>query len=350
MEIKDIDIEVLIVRYLEETCTPDERECFLTWLHSSEENKKQFYEMKELYDSRLRLSDRKMIDPQIKDNAIWNRLYDQITYLESPEVEIRRPLLKRIPEWLKLAAVIVFMAGLSYLYVENNKQETPVLIAGQMQIYNTKGVHRVTLPDSTKVWLHGGTTITYPEHFTTSTREITLDGEAYFQVKSDKKSPFIIHTDLAQIRATGTEFNVTAYSIDDMAITTLVSGTVDVLANNGKEPVVMSLGQQSIVRADSETVQLQKIDSELFVDWKDGIYRFKKEPLERISLQLEKMFGIKILIPSERLRNTRFSGMFTEDHSLKEVFEIINISSPITYKINGKNVTLIDKSYKVVSK
>ncbi len=340
MDKNEIDIDVLMIRYLEKTCTPGERECFLNWLHSSKENEKQFYEMKELYDSRLRLSDQDKMNSEI-----WDHLYDRITYLDTPLNQEDTPFLKRIPEWVKYAAAIVIMAGLSYLYVDYSRTQQPELATKQMEIHNTKGVYLITLPDSTKVWLHGGTTITYPEQFTTSVREISLDGEAYFQVESDKKHPFIIHTELGQIQATGTEFNVTAYSIDSTAITTLVSGTVDILVDNEKNPVAMKPNQQSIIYRDSK-VRVQKIDPELFTDWKDGIYRFKNEPLERIALQLEKMFGIKISIPSEKLRKAHFNGMFTEDHSLKEVFEIINISSPLTYKINGKNVTLIDKSYK----
>ncbi len=339
-----VDIELLMIRYLEKTCTPDERECFLDWLHSCKENEKQYYEMKELYDSRLRLPDQNGIN-----NDIWEHLSDRMTYLETPLVREKTPLLKRIPEWVKYAAIIVVMAGLSYLYVDYNRPVQPEFAVTQMEIHNTKGVHQVTLPDSTKVWLHGGTTITYPEQFLTPAREITLDGEAYFQVESDKKHPFIIHTSLGQIQATGTEFNITAYSIDSTVITTLVHGSVDILANNENLPVVMKPGQQSIIYKNS-MVRLQKIDPELYVDWKDGIYRFKNEPLERIALQLEKMFGIQISIPSEKLKHARFNGMFTEEHSLKEVFEIINISSPLTYKINGKNVTLIDKSYKPLKK
>jgi ferric-dicitrate binding protein FerR (iron transport regulator) len=99
----------------------------------------------------------------------------------------------------------------------------------------------ILLPDGTKVFLNASTKFRYPNEFNRTNREVYLDGEAYFDVTANKNSPFIVRTSKQKIRVLGTKFNVMDYAEDDFAITTLVSGKIELVpfdeSNEIKEPV-----------------------------------------------------------------------------------------------------------------
>ena len=265
-----------------------------------------------------------------------------------------------VAPWMQYAAIILFVFGSTFVFYLSDKSSdlrSPML-AKQIVVHNTRGVYQLVLPDSSKVWLHGGTTLTYPEQFSDSIRTVNLQGEAYFVVQADIVHPFVVQTPTARIRATGTEFNITAYPNDKMTTTTLVKGIVDIQPNHLTTAVKLKPHQQASVKAEDNLIHVvdvnnpkiatteknippvivQGVNIELFADWKDGVYRFKKEPFQNIVLRLEKMYGVNIQIESENLRKASFSGMFTTDYSLKEIFEIINISNPIVYRVENKTV------------
>ena len=355
MDDKNKDIEALMVRFLQGTCTADEKSQFLSWLNGDDENEASFFQMKEIYDTRKRIS-------------VSGRQEIRTATVQRPERNrpARRPRSLYHTAWMRYAAIFALVFG-TLLVVHFWQQLTPtapVVYVKQMVIHNTRGVYAVSLPDGSKVWLHGGTTLTYPEQFTDSLRTVGLQGEAYFAVQSDEAHPFVVQTPTAKVRATGTEFNITAYPGDRMTTTTLVKGVVDVQPNHLATSVQLKPGQQAVAGANDTQVRVtnvtanaaktpakkeetpvvvQSINVDLYTDWKDGVYRFKNEPFQNIALRLEKMYGVEIRIESAALKTSSFSGMFTTDYSLKEIFEIINISNPITYKVEDKTVYIRNK-------
>ncbi len=345
MDDKIKDIDTLIVRYLQGTSTEEEKMQFLSWLTDDNDNEVSFHEMKEIFDMRKRI-------PKLTKTSRTN---------QSKLLQIR--------PWMRYAAIIAIMFGASFIFYlwQGDTLGKPVVYTKQIVIHNTRGVYQVTLPDGSSVWLHGGTTLTYPEQFSDSLRMVDLQGEAYFAVQADVNHPFVVQTPTAKIRATGTEFNITAYPDDPITTTTLIKGIVDVKPNHLSTSVELKPNQQALVSGNdanihvSETnkptlgaivetaeqkqnpVNVKEVNAELYTDWKDGVYRFKNEPFQNIVLRLEKMYGVDIQIGSEDLKKTSFSGMFTTDYSLKEVFEIINISNPITYRVENKVVYIKNK-------
>ena len=351
-QIKDMD--VLMVRFLQGTCTKEEKAQFLSWLNDDSENEISFFQMKEIFDTRKRIS-----------------LYGKEIKKPQPDRHIfLQQLLTKT--WMRYAAIVAVIFGVSSVfYFRQNRTVAvvdPVVYVKQMVVHNTRGVYIVTFPDGSKVWLHGATTITYPERFSDSIRMVDLQGEAYFAVQADKKHPFVVQTPTAKVRATGTEFNITAYPGDHLTTTTLVKGAVDIQPNHLEESVRLKPGQQAMVgqndskihvsdvqnatnatsatnteKAAEMPVIVQEINTDLYTDWKDGIYRFKNEPFHNIVLRLEKMYGVEIHIDNEDLKKATFSGMFTTDYSLKDIFEIINISNPISYSVKDKVVSIRNK-------
>ena len=96
------------------------------------------------------------------------------------------------------------------------------------------GEYRITLPDGTRVWLNAGSSLKYPTFFANNQREVTLDGEGYFEVSENADRPFIVHTQSLDVRATGTSFNLKAYPQEECIATTLLSGKVCVESSSEK--------------------------------------------------------------------------------------------------------------------
>jgi ferric-dicitrate binding protein FerR (iron transport regulator) len=349
-------VDALIVRFLQGNCSEEEKAQFLSWLNDDIKNEVLFFQMKEIFDTGKRF-------PLYEEQEI-KTVYD--TKLTIPHGQ----RLFFTSSWMRYAAVIVMILGASFVfYLLQHKQifANSIVYVNQMVVHNSRGVYAVTLPDGSKVWLHGATTLTYPENFSDSIRMVDLEGEAYFSVHADETHPFVVQTSTAKVRATGTEFNVTAYPSDHMTTTTLVKGVVNIQPNHLSESYQLKPGQQAMTSLDNSQVHIstisdpdaipakisakkekpvivKNINTELYTDWKEGVYRFKNEPFQNIVLRLEKMYGVSIYIENENLRNAFFSGMFTTDYSLKEAFEIINISQPISYTIKNKVVTIRNKS------
>ena len=351
-QIKDMD--ALMVRFLQGTCTKEEKAQFLSWLNDDGENEISFFQMKEIFDTRQRISSS---GKEVRKPQTDRRIF------------LQQMLTKT---WLRYAAIIAVIFGASSVFfIRQNHTAAnvdPVVYLKQMVVHNTRGVYVVSLSDGSKVWLHGATTLTYPEQFSDSIRMVDLQGEAYFAVQADKTHPFVVQTPTAKVRATGTEFNITAYPGDHLTTTTLVKGAVDVQPNHLDESVRLKPGQQAMVGQSDSKIQVsdvknttnaasatnmektaempvivQEINTDLYTDWKDGVYRFKNEPFHNIVLRLEKMYGVEIHIENEDLKKATFSGMFTTDYSLKEIFEIINYSNPISYTVKDKIVSIRNK-------
>ena len=360
MDDKNIEIDALVVRFLQGTSDKDEKARFFSWLISDHENATSYFQMKEIYDSRKRAHETGRRQAKTKRLARSRRF---VKYMSTHA-------------WMRYAAIItvVFGSALIVNLLQNPRpffsSDRKIVYVKNISVHNTRGVYAVSLPDGSKVWLHGASTLTYPEQFSDSIRTVELQGEAYFDVQANEQHPFVVQTPTAKVRATGTEFNITAYPDEQTTTVTLVKGTVAVQPNNLTTSVKLKAGQQAVAgdneaqvsRVANVTAQpdrktpttqpakdektpvfVHNINTELYTDWKDGVYRFRNEPFQNIALRLEKMYGVDIIIEDEKLKKSAFSGMFTTDYSLKEVFEIINISNPVSYTVKDKVVTIINR-------
>jgi ferric-dicitrate binding protein FerR (iron transport regulator) len=186
------------------------------------------------------------------------------------------------------------------------------------------GKTHFTLSDGTEVWLNSGSTITYPGQFT-ETREVTLTGEAYFNV-THNSHPFIVSGNFGQIEVLGTEFNVKAYEGEACA-TTLVRGSV-LFRSNNKKQVILKPGNQVVYG--SGKMLTKKVEPEFFTSWKDGKLIFREEPLQNIATRLERWYNVDIELKGEDIKNLKYNGTI-ELESFSEVLELIKVTTPIEY-------------------
>ncbi|MDH6306257.1 transmembrane sensor [Parabacteroides sp. PF5-5] len=192
-------------------------------------------------------------------------------------------------------------------------------------------ISHITLPDETKVSLNGGSRLTYPVTFA-GERHVTLSGEGVFDVTKDEKKPFFVHSDNMLVKVLGTCFGLKAYSEDKQTIVTLASGSVNVYPLGNKSPngIFMKPNQQIILDNKTKEIQHKNVIADDYITWKDGILTFREQTIEEIAITLERHFGMKVIILSEKIRDEKYSAQFKHGETLDEVLH------KLSYKRNWK--------------
>lgn len=205
------------------------------------------------------------------------------------------------------------------------------------------GQYQIELPDNTHVWLNASSTIKFPGTFTGGTREVELEGEAYFEVAhladaSQKRIPFIVKSPHQRVEVLGTHFNINSYPEEQVAETTLIEGSVRVYAANSSAGSTLSPGQQSLLASGRLTVGQADIES--VMAWKNGDFIFNNEPLMSIMRKIARWYDVEVVYrqPPE---GYRFSGAISRANNLSAVLNIMELTGKVTFKIEGRRVIVM---------
>jgi len=268
---------------------------------------------------------------------------DNIRVLKK-EKQINKKTILIIHKISRIAAVLFLPLLLTFAYylysgIHKTKKETRI---AYNEVYTPLSAKtKFVLPDSTVVWLNSGSRLKYPFSFSGETREVYLTGEGYFNVAKNKKVPFVVKTDKVDITAYGTSFDVMAYPDDTDVKTTLVNGTVKVESVKNGKYLLLKPHSQALYNIRTGTMKGYRVDTRFYTSWKEGKLIFRNEPLGNVAHKLERWFNCTIYIKDDRLRNFKFTGNI-EMETLREVLELINITSPIkyTYKKETREIWL----------
>lgn len=190
------------------------------------------------------------------------------------------------------------------------------------------------LPDGSTGHLNGGSTITFPTRFTDKTRNVKLTGEAFFNVISNHKKPFIVSTKIIDVKVTGTTFDVRAYPDGETTEVTLLNGKVEVFRRN--ENTVTSIGvlkpdESLIYDAKSNSQSIRSGNSTDKVSWVEGKLIFKYEPFEEVVRKLNRWYNVNIEIKDNLLKSYIYYGSF-QNEPLDEVLRLLQFTAPIKYQ------------------
>ncbi|MDY3034469.1 MAG: FecR domain-containing protein [Odoribacter sp.] len=208
--------------------------------------------------------------------------------------------------------------------------------------YNTLRVPRgaeyeLVLADGTSVWLNAESEITYPVTFKGDMREVTLKGEAFFDVAKDAAHPFIVHIKDFDVRVTGTKFNVRNYA-DMPSSATLAEGEVQ-LEKEG-EVTILQPGQQAAL-IDGK-IEVKEVDLEEAIAWRYNSFCFKHQSLELLLNELARWYNLEIFYMNPSLKTLHFTAWFSRGNSVAEVIEKLERTQKIRLELKGN--TLIVKS------
>jgi ferric-dicitrate binding protein FerR (iron transport regulator) len=319
-----------VLKYIKGDLNSIEKRETIEWIRKSPENQKTYNVLKAEY-----------IASTFKD--LPNNTSD--FFFERFKSTIKRKRLDKIA-YVAISAIAILLlvfnimdVGLVDTVPQKSSQVTNVGTQDHFSFITERGDKKeVYLPDGSKIVLNVDSELTYPKAFNDSIREVTLLGEAFFDIKRDVNKPFIVNTNNIKIRVLGTSFNVKSYDKDAKVETTLVTGKVELI--KGKEtPIVLAPSQKAVFHKKENRLEIEEVRATEVVSWKEGTLIFKKTPLKEVAVDLERKYNVNININSKKLLNYEYTGTF-DNLSINEVLKLLSISSPIKYTVKGKTITL----------
>jgi len=343
----------LILSHFDGTLTKDQDQELKRWVESSEENMSCFARTIAYLEVSASLGNHH----KYQSDKAWRKLSRR---MKLPSARRRLAF-----EFSRIAAVFVlaFFLGYLFLYLRKENHDPQCNYVVTEVPYGSKSV--VSLPDGSRVWINAGSKIIYAVNFNADTRVVSLEGEAYFDLVTDRKKPFFVETSGIKVKATGTQFNVRAYHDEEFIETTLVEGKVSVTraeAGNGKEFVLQPNQKLTIYKNEitpatrepkpskqpglkQEPLQIKKIDlesnvrTEVYTSWKDKEWIIYKEKFGALAKKLERRYDVQIFFRDDFVADFSYTGTL-QDENLREVLDVMSLTSPIKYKLEDKNVTI----------
>jgi len=205
------------------------------------------------------------------------------------------------------------------------------------------GLYAVKLSDGTKIWLNSKSSLKYPVKFNENSREVTLAGEAYFEVSKNPHNPFTVKTKSGNVTVLGTHFNISAYPEDKKFETTLTEGKVKIseISKAGeKEAVVLKPGQQA--RVQNGDIKVAEVDTIGYSAWKEGKFYFENENLKSILIKMMRWYNFNVKFEEKTLEQIKFTGIVLKDEPIDQFLDIISKTSNVKYKI-----TKLNQRYKI---
>lgn len=199
-------------------------------------------------------------------------------------------------------------------------------------------IYHLTLSDGTKVTLNAATRLRFPFHFSGATREVYLDGEAYFSVAKNASHPFIVHTPLTSIRVLGTKFNVNTYQ-KDAVNTCLVEGSVRTQANDGQgHALELQPGKEAYFQQEAG-FKVTAFDQEEVLSWIQEVNYFHNLPLPKLAELITRYYGVPVILDNNKLMNRSVTGMM-DRKNLPELLSDLSIIAGVNYYYTGKQLHL----------
>ena len=235
---------------------------------------------------------------------------------------------------------------------------SPTPVATKSEVSTRPGSRtKLVLPDGSSVWLNAGSKLTYSKDFGTRERNVSLTGEAFFDVVSNAEIPFEITTPTMQVKVLGTAFNVKSYPSEKTSETTVIRGTVEIISNrrpnekfvlkpneklvvsnavSGKEGAAQSkepfitLGSPTYYKEDSTIIETSWVENRLVFD---------DEPFSEIAVKMERFYGVKVIFESKSTEKLRLTGSFINE-TIEQALHALEMTGGFHYKIDQNTVTI----------
>jgi transmembrane sensor len=359
--------EEYIIRFLNGKLNAEEARDLDNWINSSPENAGTFESIRKIWLGTAACISENRFDEAKAWEKISGRINTTISGRKAAQALQRSVSFRKV---LQIAAVAILLVSLgaagSWFLISTGK--TPVTDTYCEIVAPQGSKSQITLPDGSKAWINAGSKLSYRGDFNVSQRVVTLEGEGYFSVQSNKVKPFIVQTPYLKVKAYGTVFNVKAYPDEKTVETTLVEGIVEIEAGeksaDGSYKYTLKPKQNIIYHIDSgeaeqkdesvpekeakappkaetpdkEVLVISNIKPELYTSWKDENWVIEGMPLGNLSVMLGRRYNSRIDIEDEALRQYKFSGTI-QNETLEQVLVILSLTTPLEYSIGKGNVS-----------
>lgn len=283
---------------------------------------------------------------------------------EDASFEMPRRFNRRRIAWITSGiAVAAAVAAIIFLYpVSSMVKPADKPLANINEISTRLGSKtQIKLPDGSVVWLNAGSKLVYDKSYGQEDRQVSLVGEAYFDVVKDPNKPFLVHTSSVQVRVLGTLFNVKAYPEDKTTETSLIRGSLEVsIKSRPLDKIILSSNEKLVVENKADTVkkwinrdeeeqplmtlnQIKRNSRDNTINetqWIDNKLVFDNEPFEEVARKMERWFAVEIEITDWALKEKRLTGTF-ERESVEQALESLAYASTTSFVFERKGNRII---------
>ncbi len=260
------------------------------------------------------------------------------------KVESRKRFIKRM---MTTAAVfLAFVASNMWWYISTQtlKSEDKRMERSYQMRVDEGTMASVVLPDGSEVTLNAGSTLSYKKDFGKKLRSVNLQGEGYFNVAPDAHYPFSIIAGGIKVKVIGTKFDVYAYQGEDV-IVSLIEGTVNLTSSRGQE-LVLHPREQALCSWKTGDVVKREADVGRSIDWINGNLFFDNTSLEEVVRRLEHRFNVRICIDSNRLKELRFTGNFSNIQTVSDILRELDIENQFVWRVKQDRIIISERSVK----
>ena len=279
----------------------------------------------------------------------------------------------KIYSFLKYAAVIlitVLFSGIAYYMT--GRMKTEEIARNEITVPYGSRI-RITLADSSKVWLNSGSTLSYPNRFAEGSREVHLEGEAFFDIRKNPRQPFYVRTSDIDIKVLGTRFNVKSYPEEDIIETTLVSGQLMIEAKStgtaggtktnlypnqkayyskgirklALERMESKQDQKQVEKESSDLVNIKNLEGikqvTIETAWTDNLLIFRDESFSSLAKRLERWYNVEITIRNTEIGDYKFTGSL-ENETIEQAMKAFSFASGLDYSIDRNRIEITVKN------
>lgn len=326
-----IDNHQLAICYFEGRITPSEEEILFRFVNDTPSNERLFRQWEKEWMLSYKLI------PEVSNE--WKQLQRRMQVRQSLNHTLgsKHWQMRRLIRVAVIACLFV-LGFLNYWFNSGTGEEIAMHTVHAPVGQNAQ----LILADGSKIWLNAGSTLNFPSRFVGGKRQVTLEGEGFFEVKADKEKPFIVSTSVYTIKALGTSFNVKAYKQSKKFETALLTGKVEISDRMTERTLSLAPNNRAVL--ENNRLSVVPIEDENYYLWREGILYFD-EPLTEVLDKLKLYFDVNIDVKNKSvLENKRHcTGKFRARDGLEHILNVLQLTNHFTYKKDDeKNLITIN--------
>jgi transmembrane sensor len=300
----------LFEKQLQGTITPEEEICLSAWFQQQQ------------LDGLSEWDEQKLGNKKELGDAIHSNIQQQSR---------KQNIFQSYRPWLKIAASVVLLSTVAVLWYKlkpHNGIKTETFSVSYIEAKAEYGqVLKITLADSSTVWLNAGSRLRYPEKFDGKTRELNLEGEGFFEVKHRKSQPFIVHSGTLNTQVLGTSFNVKAYKNSVQLKVSVATGKVAIYTDKIKS-IYLTPNQTGTYDKTIGHIGIGQNQIKEVTAWREGKLVYRNELLSQALEDITNKYGVKVMA-SSKMKTCQIYGTFNHDN-------VESLLQMISYSVNGK--------------
>ncbi len=316
----------LITRYFAQETTAGEDAMLQEWLASSEKNVTYFNQLKEIWnDSNAHAA----LDQKHQTLQSWDVVKRKV---DAREAKSRRS----VYVWVaSVAASVIVILAVSLYFINSNSQE--------IRVTSVKRVLKVTMPDSSVVWLNRNSELVYNKKSYAKRRDVKFSGEGYFEIQPDSTNRFEIQTSNAKITVLGTRFNVKANPRDSLTEVVVKSGKVRFTSNaggaKGKKEVILTAGEKGSTRINDIAPEKKLADDPNYLSWKTHEFTFNNTNIRDIVKIINEIYDVNVILAQGDSENCNLTGQYSWQ-SIDDILNMLHIVLNIEVERNGNDIVI----------